>query len=127
VAVDDGGQIQPAFPGGDIRDVTDEFLAGRRRGEVPAEQVGDAVSVAVLLGQHRAPGPRLAGLQAQLAHDAADELQAAGEAPAVELGVDASVSVGLVGGAEGVLDESGELGAAAGGRRFRAAAPVEES
>ena len=39
----------PAFPGEDIGYATDEFLAGRCRGEVPAEQVGDAVNVAILL------------------------------------------------------------------------------
>src|ERR1039457_6150753 len=46
VAVDDGGQIYPAFPGFDIRDVTDHFQAGSGRGEVALDEVGDAVLLA---------------------------------------------------------------------------------
>ena len=62
-------------------------------------------SWSVLLGEVEPPGPGLAGLQVQLAHDAPDELGPAGHAPPGELCVDASVAVGFVGHRECVGDE----------------------
>jgi hypothetical protein len=103
------------------------FWPGRSAVKSPGDEVGDVVFVAVLLGQAGSPGAGLAGLQAQLTHDGADELGAAGHAGAGELGVDAAVAVGLVGGTEGVGDQDGELLASLGGRGVRAPAPVEET
>src|SRR3954470_15322086 len=51
VAVDHRGRIEPAFPGRDVGDVTDELAAGSVGGEVAADEVGDVVVAAVLLGQ----------------------------------------------------------------------------
>ena len=63
------------------------------------------VGAAVLLGQGGSPRAGLAGLQAQLTHDAADQLGAAGHAGAGEVGVDAAVAVGLVGVLERLADQ----------------------
>ena len=40
----------------------DEFFAGRRRGAVATDEVGEAMGMAVLLGQRGSPGSRLARL-----------------------------------------------------------------
>ena len=52
------------------------FSPGRASGEIPLHAVGDAVLLAVALGEAEPPRPRLAGLQAQLAHHRAHELRA---------------------------------------------------
>ena len=57
-----------------IGNVADHFLAGLFRGEVAVDEIGDRAGLAVLPGQRVAPGPGLAGLQAQLAHELADGL-----------------------------------------------------
>src|SRR5271157_2518916 len=61
-AVNDQGEVKPPFPGRDIRDVTDHFLAGLSRGEITVYQIGDR--------------PGLAGHQVQLPHELADQLVA---------------------------------------------------
>src|SRR3954452_2116975 len=92
------------------------FWPGRSAVKSRGDEVGDVVGSAVLLGQAGPPRPWLAGPQAQLAHDAADELRSAGHAPAGQLGVDAAVAIGLVGGLERLADQCAEsLAAACGG------------
>ena len=56
--------------------------------------------LSVLLGQRVPPGPGLAGLKAQLAHEPADQLRAAPLAAVHERLVDAAVAVFLVAGIE---------------------------
>src|SRR5271166_4656257 len=74
-AVNDQGEVKPPFPGRDIRDVTDHFLAGLSRGEITVYQIGDRPGLA-LLGQRVPPRPGLAGHQVQLPHELADQLVA---------------------------------------------------
>src|SRR5204862_4743667 len=91
-AVDDRGQVKPALPGRDIGDVADHFLPGRGSREIAVHQIWDGPGLA-LGGQAPAPRPRLAGLQAQLAHELADQLAAGLLAAAHQLGVDAPVPI----------------------------------
>src|SRR6266496_4199924 len=123
VTVDDGRQIEPSLPGADVGDVPDERGSRCVGGEVSAYQVGDRGGVA---GDRRdrPPRPRLAGHQAQLAHQPADQLIARLHAEAGKLSVHASVAVGAVGLSEDVLDEDLQLLLALGGRRFLPAAPL---
>src|SRR5271169_3896057 len=94
-AVDDGGEIDFSLPGPDLGDVADELAVGGGGGEVPLDQVGDRGDVGGLRGQR--PGlADLAGHEAQVAHEAADELAGGLLALAGQLGVDAPVPVGLV-------------------------------
>src|SRR5580692_8675753 len=95
-AVNDCREIQPPFPGLDVRYITDHFLAWPAGSEVAADQVRDRPGGAVLLGQRAAPRPGLAGLQAQLAHELADGLVVDGHAAADQDGVHAPVPVLLV-------------------------------
>src|SRR3954468_3908810 len=124
VAVDHGGQIQPPGPGPEVGDVADQLDPRRVGGEVAADQVGDGLPAGDRGG--RPPGPRLAGLQAQLAHQLADQLGAAGHAGAGQRGMDAPVAVGAIGVVEDRLDQRGKIGAAAGGGRGRSVAPLVE-
>lgn len=96
MAVDDGRQVQPAFPRGNVGDIADEFLARRGGREVAVDEVGDVVFVFVLFCEVEPPGTRLAGLESQVTHDGAHEFWSARHAPPGELGVDAPVTVGLV-------------------------------
>ena len=59
-----------------IGDVADHFPGGRVRAEVAFDQVRDRPGGSVLFGERPAPRPRLAGHQAQLAHELADQLVA---------------------------------------------------
>src|SRR6266516_5269778 len=52
------------------------FLAGRAGGKVPFHEVGNAVLLAVALGEAEPPRLRLAGLQAQFAHHRPHQLPA---------------------------------------------------
>src|SRR5664280_1753415 len=87
VAVDNGGQEQPALPGGDVGDVPDQLHPRPIGGEVAAQQVWDRRGVAGD-GRGRPPRPRLAGPQVQLPHQRPDELQAGGHAEAGQLGLE---------------------------------------
>ena len=93
MAVDDRRQVKPALPRRNIRNVADHFLAGRGSGEITVHQVGDAVLLAVALGEAEPPRPRLAGLQAQLAHDGADQPRPGRHAPGRQVRVDPPVPV----------------------------------
>src|SRR5580704_10251776 len=95
-AVNDCREIQPSFPGLDVRYIADHFLAWPAGGEVAADQIRDRPGGAVLLGQRPAPRPGLAGLQAQFAHQLADGLVVGGLAAADQDGVHAPVPVLLV-------------------------------
>ena len=74
-------------------DVADDFPAGRVSGEIASHMVGDVVLLAVALGEAEPPRPRLAGLQAQLAHDGPDQFRPGGHAPGNEVRVDPPVPV----------------------------------
>src|ERR1700730_9317683 len=93
VAVDDRRQIQTALPRRNIRYVADHLLPGRASGEIPLHAVGDAVLLAVALGEAEPPRPGLAGLQAQVAHYRAHELRPGRHAPGREVRVDPAVPV----------------------------------
>jgi hypothetical protein len=127
VAIDDGRQVDPAFPGVDVRDVADQFQAGSIGGEVALDEVGDVVGLAVVVGEAEPPGPGLARLQAQLTHEAADELGSAPHVPAGQVGMDPAVAVGAVGVGERLDDEQLEFFAPAGGGRGRPVSPFVES
>src|SRR5690348_16168384 len=58
--IDDRGQINKSLPGGDVRYVADELDPRCGRGEVPLDQVGDAMA-GTDLRRDRPPGLRLAG------------------------------------------------------------------
>jgi len=118
VTIDDRGEVDPALPGGNVGDIADHFLAGRGRGEVPADEVGQQGGRG--FGEAQPPRPRLTRLQAQLTHDAADQFQCAALALTFQLRVDAAVPVGLVRVREDLLDQLAEIGAPPRGRRFRA-------
>src|SRR5262249_26482003 len=81
-----------AFPGRDIRDIADHLLARLFRREVPADKIRDRPGLA-LLGQRAPPWPGLAGLQAQLTHELADQLVAGLLAAADQGSVHAPVPV----------------------------------
>src|ERR1017187_8097886 len=94
-AVDDGGEIDFSLPGLDLGDIADELEVGGGGGEVPLDPVGDLGVVYGLRGQ-RLGLADLAGHEAQVAHEVADELAGGLLALAAQLGVDAPVTVGLV-------------------------------
>jgi hypothetical protein len=74
VTIDHRRQVQPAFPGADVGDVADQFLAGGGGGEVTTDQIGHGSRVA----GHRGYWPPRFGLarhQPEFAHQAADVLQ----------------------------------------------------
>lgn len=95
MTVDDGCQVQPAFPGRNVGDVSDEFLTGSGGGEVAVDEVWDVVFMSVPLGEVGPSGARLAGVEVEVTHDGAHELGTAWHAPPGELGVDAPVPLGL--------------------------------
>src|SRR5215207_11186041 len=70
---------------------------------------------------------RLAGDQAQLAHDRADQFRGEALALAVQGGMDPAVPVGVLGVVEDPLDEGGQAGPAPGGRRGGPVAPLVEA
>src|ERR1035441_9713697 len=70
-------------------------------------------------GGDRAPGPRLAGDQAQLAHHLADQPGAGLDAPAGQLRRQPPVAVGAVGVLEGLPDQQPEFLASPRGRALR--------
>src|SRR5664280_2479970 len=125
VAVDNGGQKQPALPGGDVGDVPDQLHPRPIGGEVTAQQVWGRRGVAGD-GGGRPPRPRLAGPQVQLPHQRSDELQAGGHAEAGQLGLYPPVAVGVVRVGEHLPDQQPQLGPAGRRRRARPAAPFIE-
>src|SRR5213078_4603571 len=88
--------------------VSYHFLTWRVGTEVPAHQVRDRPSRA-LLGRGRPPGPWLAGHQTQLAHQCPDQLPTRLYAPAGELGGHATVPVRAVGILECLRDQNLEF------------------
>ena len=78
-----------------IGDVTHHFPAGDSSAEVAVHQIGDRARLALLCGG-RPPRPRLAGDQAELAHQGTDQLQPGVRAPAGQLPPDAPVPIGAV-------------------------------
>src|SRR6266542_2807141 len=96
VTVEYRGEVDPAFPGGNVGDVADHFHARCLGGEVAGEQVGDRPGGRVGLGEAVPPRLRLAGDQAQLTHQTSGQLDGAVHALAGQLGVDTPVAVGLV-------------------------------
>src|SRR5258706_16374806 len=104
VAIDHGCQIEPAIPGPDVGNVADELGAGVLGGEVPLDEVRGGGDVGVGDGG-QPPWPGVAGDQAQLAHQGADELAAAGNAAAGGFGGDAAGGGSFVGFVESLLNE----------------------
>src|SRR6266545_1421426 len=124
VTVEYRGEVDPAFPGGNVGDVADHFHARCLGGEVAGEQVGDRPGGRVGLGEAVPPRLRLAGDQAQLTHQTSGQLDGAVHALAGQLGVDTPVAVGLVGIVEDIDDEFFEPLQSLRGRRFGSAAPL---
>src|SRR6266498_3210925 len=124
VAIDHGSEEYPTLPGRNVRDIADHLLARRRRGEVPPHQIRDRSGRRILVGQAVPPGPRLAGHQAQLAHQGTDQLQGAGVAAAPQRGVDPPVAVRLVRQLENHRDQLFQFLPACRGRRLRPAPPL---
>ena len=73
--------------------IADHFLAGRGSGEVPFHEVGNAVLLAVALGEAEPPRLRLARIQAQLAHHRPHQLRPGPHAPGHQVCVHAPVPV----------------------------------
>ena len=84
------------------------FCAGYLGGEVAVHQVRDRPGLALLRGG-RPPRPRLAGHQAQLPHQLADQLGAGDGALPGQLPGDAPVPVGGIGVVEYPPDDQREL------------------
>src|SRR6185312_10139724 len=93
VAVDNRRQEKPALPRRDVGDIADHFLAGRISGEIPVHQIGDVMLLAVALGEADPPRPRLARLQAQLAHQRPHQLRPGRHAPGHQVRMDPPVPV----------------------------------
>ena len=85
------------LPRRNIRNVADHLLTGRSRGEITVHQVGNAVLLPVALGEAGPPRPRLAGHQAQVMHDGADQLRPGRHAPDRQVRMDPPVPVRLIG------------------------------
>src|SRR6185503_766540 len=79
------------------------------------------------LGRGRSPRSWLAGHQAEVPHEVADQLGPAVLALTPQRGVDAAMAVGAVGGVEDRLDKSGQPSATARGRRGRSVPPGVEA
>ena len=106
-AVDHRRKIFPPLPRRDVGNVADHFLPGLVGAEVPVDQVRDRPGRS-LLGGGRPPRPRLAGDQAQLTHELADQLPAGYDALAGQLRGDPPVPVRPVGIDEYRLDQQPE-------------------
>jgi hypothetical protein len=107
VTVNDGRQIQPSLPGGNVGDIADEFAARRRGGEVPADQVRGGRRGRIGLGG-APPGPGLAGDQPESAHQCPDQLGRDGHPATREGGVHPPVAVGAVRVIEDLVDQFGQ-------------------
>src|SRR6266516_142596 len=121
-AVDGRGEIEPPFPGWEIGNVADHLRAGHFCTKVPVHQVRDRAGLA-LDGGGRPPRPRLAGHQAQLAQQGADQLRPCPHAPAGQLPPDPPVPVRAVGIVKGLLDQELELLPPSRGCAFRPGPP----
>jgi hypothetical protein len=71
-----------------IGNIAHHLAARGRGGEITADQIGDVMLLAVLLGEAVRPGPGLTGFQAQLTHNRPGQLGPAGHVPADQVGVD---------------------------------------
>ena len=94
VHVQDRGQVQPAFAGGDVGEVSEPDLVGRRGGEVTGEPVwGDRIAMTAVRG----PGPagqRRQPAKAGAAHQPLDPRTADPAAVASQHSVDARRAIG---------------------------------
>ena len=97
MAVDDRGEVKPALPGRNVRNTADELHARHAGGEIPQHKIGNIVLLAVTLGKADPPRSRLAGLQAQLAHQRPHQLRPGRHAPVRQVGVNAPVPIRAVG------------------------------
>ncbi len=92
--VDHHGQEQPAFLGGDIRDVTRPRLVGRGRSEVAVQQVGRDRQIVPAVGGHHPEAPLAAGTNAVLLHQPLHPLLAYADAALHQLPPDPRPAVG---------------------------------
>ena len=116
---------RPALPRRDIGNVTDHLLAGNLGSEVRVHQVRDRPGLALLRGL-RPPWPRLAGDQAQLPHDPADQVGAGRGALPGQLLCDPPVPVRGIRIVEDAPDDERELLPPFRCRAFRPRSPVIE-
>src|ERR687894_2013789 len=124
MAVDDRGEIKPALPGGNVGNVSHHFLAGGVGGEVAVHEVGDRAGAGIGPGEVVSPGSWLTRHEAQVTHDAPDQLGAGVLSPAGELGMDTPVPVGLIGLVEYFLHEQFQPCPPAGGGRVGPVTPL---
>src|SRR5260370_40118931 len=107
-------------------DVTDHFLAGRISSEIPGHEVRNVMLLAVALGEADPPGPRLAGLQAQLTHQRPHQLRPGRDPPGHQVRVDPAVPVRVIRILEGLFYIQREYPAPFRRRRFRRVPPFIE-
>lgn len=124
VAIDDQRDVQPAFPGRHVGDVTDEDLAWGISREVPAYQVRDRRRLLIGPGGAHPGAARLAGDQAGLAHQGPDQVRAAREPPADQDRVDPPVPVPPIVLDEHVLDHRPQLHPSSCRRRLGSGSPI---
>jgi hypothetical protein len=107
-AVNDRREIKPSLPCRDVGNIADHFFSGRGRAEVTSDKIGDRPGLA-LLGGRRPPGPRLAGHQPQLTHQAADQLQPGLHTPSGQLQGHPAVAIRAVGVLKSFRDQQFKL------------------
>ncbi|MGH3866087.1 MAG: hypothetical protein ACRDQ4_08105 [Pseudonocardiaceae bacterium] len=114
--------MRPALLGLDVGGVAYHVLVGGGGGEVSIRQVGDRAGIAGTVVV--APSwPGLTGDQVELARQLSGQLGGEGLAVANELGVRATVPVGVVGMVDNSRDECGEVVAASRGGRGGSVSP----
>ena len=124
--VDDGRQARPALARAQVRDVADQPGARLIGREVPLDQVGRVLVIEPVHG--RDPIREwLHGSQAQIAHQAGDQAEAARMPADVQHLGDTPAPVRLPELLERFAHEDRELPAARGGRRHHAASPLGEA
>jgi hypothetical protein len=96
MTVDNRRQVKPALPCRNVGNIADHFLARRAGGEIPFHEIGNVMLLAIALGEAEPPRPRLAGLQAQLAHHRPHQLRPGRHAPGRQVRVNPPVPVGPI-------------------------------
>src|SRR4051812_45553159 len=94
VAILDGGQVQPALAGRDVRDVGEPDRVRPLGREVLVEQVGGDREVVPAVGRPRRPSAAPAGGEPHLAHEPRHPLATDPDALLSQLGVHARAAVG---------------------------------
>src|SRR5215213_5097586 len=102
----DRGEIQPAFTGWDIRDISQPHLIRSFSGEAPRQQVGGYRQIVPAVSGARGPATAQAGGQPHLAHQAFD----APPALPAQLGMDPRRAIDPAPCRENAIDVTAQLG-----------------